>query len=70
MLGTMRDSYPTLMLCLSLIALGEMNHKMIDRWLEDKLIPNLPPKYVFVIDNAAYHNVQVDRRPVRATIQE
>ena len=47
---------------------GEMNHKMIVRWLEDKLIPNLPPKYVLVIDNAAYHNVQVDRRPVRATI--
>ena len=49
---------------------GEMNHKTIVRWLEDTLIPNLPPKYVLVIDNAAYHNVQVDRRPVRATIQE
>ena len=23
---------------------GEMNHKMIVRWLEDKLIPYLPPK--------------------------
>ena len=22
---------------------GEMNHKMSDLWLEDKLIPNLPP---------------------------
>ena len=22
---------------------GEMNHKMVFRWLEDKLIPNLPP---------------------------
>ena len=49
---------------------GEMNHKMVFRWLEDKLIPNLPPKYVLVVDNVAYHNVQVDRRPVRATIQE
>ena len=49
---------------------GEMNHKMIVRWLEDKLIPTLPPKYVLVIDNATYHNVQVDRRPFRATIQE
>ena len=46
---------------------GEMNHTMIVRWLEDKLIPNLPPKCVLVMDNAAYHNVQVDRRPVRAT---
>ena len=44
-----------------------MNHKMIVRWLEDKLIPNLLPKCVLVIDNAAYHNVQVDRRLVRTT---
>ena len=40
---------------------------MIVRWLEDKLIPYLPPKCVLVIDKAAYYNVQVDRRPVRAT---
>ena len=46
---------------------GEMNHIMIVRWLEDKLIPNLAPKCVLVIDNAAYHNVQVDRRLVRTT---
>ena len=46
---------------------GEMNHKMIVRWLENKLIPYLPPKCVLVMDNAAYHNVQVDRPPVRAT---
>ena len=38
---------------------GEMNHKMIVCWL--------PPKCVLVVDNAAYHNVQVGRRPVRAT---
>ena len=46
---------------------GEMNHKMIVRWLEDKLIPNLPPKCVFVMENAAYHIVQVDRRPLMTT---
>ena len=46
---------------------GEMNHKTIVRWLEDKLVPNLPPKCVLVMDNAAYHNVQVDRCPVRST---
>ena len=40
---------------------------MIVRWLEGKLIPYLPPKCVLVIDKAAYYNVQVDRRPVRAT---
>ena len=46
---------------------GEMNHKIIVRWLEDRLIPNLPPKCVLVMDIAAYHNVQVDRRPLIAT---
>ena len=46
---------------------GEMNNKMIIRWLEDKLVPNLPSKCVLVVDNAAHHNVQVDRRPVRVT---
>ena len=44
-----------------------MNHRMIVRWLEGKLFPNLPPKCVLVVDNDADHNVQVDRRPVRAT---
>ena len=44
-----------------------MNHRMIVCWLEDKLIPNLPPKCVLVVDNASDHNLQVDRRPVRAT---
>ena len=46
---------------------GEMNHKMIVRWLEDKLVPNLPLKCVLVVDNTAYQNVQVDRRPLMAT---
>ena len=71
MLGTMRDSYPTMKLFKAHSSdgdyHGEMNHKMIVRWLEDKMIPNLPPKCVLVVDNAAYHNVQVDKRLVRAT---
>ena len=37
------------------------------RWLEDKLIPNMPPKCILLVDDVAYHNVQVDRRPVRTT---
>ena len=49
---------------------GEMNHKMIVRWLEDKLIPNLHAKCVLVMDNAAYHNVQVVRATKKHLIQE
>ena len=44
---------------------GEMNHQTILKWL-NKVIPNLPLKSVLVMDNAPYHNVQVDRPPVRA----
>jgi hypothetical protein len=33
------------------------------RWLEQRLIPNLPPNSVIVLDNASYHNVQDDKPP-------
>ena len=41
----------------------EMNHKTILKWL-NKIIPYLPKKSVLVMNNAAYHNVQVDKPPV------
>ena len=44
---------------------GEMNHQTILKWL-NKVIPYLPKKSVLVMDNAAYHNVQVDKPPVRS----
>jgi hypothetical protein len=31
------------------------------RWLEQKLVPNLPPNSVITLDNASYHNVQDDK---------
>ena len=46
---------------------GGMNHQTVVRWLQEKLIPNIPRKCVLVIDNAAYHNVQEDRCPVTST---
>jgi hypothetical protein len=33
------------------------------RWLEQKLLPNLPPNSVIMLDNASYHNVQDDKPP-------
>ena len=35
--------------------------------LRGKLIPNLPPKSVVVIDNASYHSVQEDKCPTQAS---
>ena len=40
-----------------------MNHANYMKWLQEKLIPNLEPKSVIVIDNASYHNVQLNRHP-------
>jgi uncharacterized protein YifN (PemK superfamily) len=33
------------------------------KWLKDKLIPNLQTKSVLVIDNATYHNAQLNPVP-------
>jgi hypothetical protein len=34
-----------------------MNFDNYERWLKKKLIPNLPPNSVLVVDNAAYHKI-------------
>lgn len=40
-----------------------MNSENYVRWLNEKLIPNLSNREVVVIDNAPYHNTQVDKCP-------
>ena len=45
---------------------GEMNSEKFIDLLRGKLIPNLPPKSVVVIDNASYHSVQEDKCPSQA----
>jgi hypothetical protein len=37
------------------------------KWLQEKLIPNLESKSVIVVDNASYHNVQLNRHPTSNT---
>lgn len=44
-----------------------MNFNNYKRWLKDQLIPNLPEKSVLVIDNASYHNVQLNPSPTSNT---
>lgn len=41
----------------------EMNGQNYRKWVEEKLIPNLPANSVVVCDNASYHNVQANRAP-------
>lgn len=37
------------------------------QWLETKLIPNLPPNGLIVMDNASYHSAQINKPPTQAT---
>ncbi|CAH2093174.1 unnamed protein product [Euphydryas editha] len=40
-----------------------MNSENYERWLKTKLMPNLPPNSVVVVDNASYQNKQLDAAP-------
>ena len=40
-----------------------MYHTNYKKRLQEKLFPNLQSKSVIVVDNASYHNIQVNRHP-------
>lgn len=41
----------------------QMNHDNFMMWTKNQLLPNLPPNSTIVIDNASYHNVEVNKAP-------
>lgn len=47
----------------------DMNKKNYAKWLEEKLIPNLKPNSVVVIDNAPYHKEQVNPAPTSSSLK-
>jgi len=36
---------------------GQMNQELFTKWFRERLLPNIPPKSLIIMDNAAYHNV-------------
>lgn len=36
---------------------GQMTSEIFQKWFCEKLLPNIPPKSIIVMDNASYHNV-------------
>lgn len=36
---------------------SNMNWKVFSEWFENKLLPNIPPESIIILDNAKYHNV-------------
>lgn len=41
----------------------DMNAVNYVKWLKEKLIPNLPPQSIVVMDNASYHNKLLEKQP-------
>uniref|UniRef100_A0A8D8U0L3 Tc1-like transposase DDE domain-containing protein n=1 Tax=Cacopsylla melanoneura TaxID=428564 RepID=A0A8D8U0L3_9HEMI len=44
-----------------------MNFENYQKWIQERLIPNLRTNSVVVIDNAPYHNVQANRAPTSSS---
>lgn len=40
-----------------------VNKETMIKWMKEKLLPNIPPRSVIVVDNAPYHNAQKDKAP-------
>lgn len=49
---------------------GQMNSENFVKWLEQKLLPNIPPESVLILDNASYHSVQEDKVPTKSALKQ
>lgn len=47
----------------------EINSSNYKKWLNNKLVINLPDKSVLVVDNVSYHNAIGEKRPTSSTIK-
>ena len=43
----------------------EMTGEHFEEWVRDKLLPNLPPNCLIVMDNASYHSRQSEEVPTK-----
>lgn len=49
---------------------GQMNHVNFEKWVREKLVPNLPDSSVVVMDNAPYHSVLAEKVPTKYSIKK
>ncbi|XP_050311514.1 uncharacterized protein LOC126747064 [Anthonomus grandis grandis] len=47
-----------------------MNRENFMKWLEEKLIPNIPANSVVIFDNAPYHSVQENKVPTKSSTKK
>ncbi|CAG9122699.1 unnamed protein product [Plutella xylostella] len=48
---------------------GDMNATNFRKWIDEKLTPNIPPNSVIVMDNAAYHSTQIEKKPTISSLK-
>jgi len=46
---------------------GQMNELNFTKWIEEKLLPNIPKQTVVVMDNAPYHSVLASKVPTKSS---
>lgn len=46
---------------------SNMSYENYVKWLNEKLLPNLPARSVIVLDNASYHNTRAEKIPTSAS---
>ncbi|XP_075742299.1 uncharacterized protein LOC142796043 [Rhipicephalus microplus] len=46
---------------------SEMDSRYFEEWFTDKLLPNIPPYSVIVMDKAPYHSVALEKAPTKST---
>jgi transposase len=49
---------------------GQMNSDNFEKWVNEKVIPNLATPSVIVMDNAPYHRKQVDQPPTKSSLKK
>ncbi|CAH2103226.1 unnamed protein product [Euphydryas editha] len=47
----------------------DINSTNFQKWLREKLIPNLPERSLVVMDNAPYHCTQLNKAPTMSSIK-
>ena len=48
----------------------DMNGNVFERWFQERLLPNLPPKSVIIMDNAKYHSRIHNKIPTMANLKQ
>ncbi|KDR23778.1 hypothetical protein L798_11352 [Zootermopsis nevadensis] len=48
---------------------GQMNSTNFEKWVREKMLQNLPPSSVVVLDNVPYHSVQADKAPSKYSVK-